>query len=120
MARTSEQIEAIIVELKSNRDARDTHFENAALALDGVDDAKAKKLRAFKHVKQKANDQSICVRCELRKEDDGRIRALFCRVHDFVTKVESASGTDITIHGLRDLLADESFTVTGATTVENL
>ena len=42
MARTSEQIDAIIAELKSNRDARDTQFENAALALDGVDDIKAK------------------------------------------------------------------------------
>ena len=120
MARTSEQIEAIIVELKSNRDARDTHFENAALALDGVDDAKAKKLRAFKHDKQKAADRGICIKCKLRKGTDDKIRALQCTVYDFTTRVEGHSGTDITIHGLRDLLADESFTVTASPTVENL
>ena len=120
MARTSEQIEAIIVELKSNRDARDTHFENAALALDGVDDAKAKKLRAFKHDKQKAADRGICIKCKLRKGTDDKIKALQCTVYDFTTRVEGHSGTDITIHGLRDLLADESFTVTASPTVENL
>ena len=120
MARTSEQIDAIIAELKSNRDSRDTQFEDAARALDGVDDAKAKKLRGFKHDKQKAADRGICIKCKLRKGTDDKIRALQCTVYDFTTRVEGHSGTDITIHGLRDLLADESFSVPNATTVENL
>ena len=78
MARTSEQIEAIITELKSNRDARDAHLETAAAALDGVNDSQAKKLRGFKHTIQKANDLSLCIRCELRKEEDGRVRLMIC------------------------------------------
>ena len=120
MARTSEQIDAIIAELKSNRDARDTQFENAALALDGVADIKAKKLRGFKHTNEKANDKALCVRCRVRKEEDGRFRYLLCTEFDLEDKtLELPTGTEHA-KGLKTLLADESFTITGATTVENL
>ena len=77
-------------------------------------------MRGFKHDKQKAADRGICIKCKLRKGTDDKIRALQCTVYDFTTRVEGHSGTDITIHGLRDLLADESFTVTASPTVENL
>ena len=120
MARTSEQIEAIITELKSNRDARDAHLESAAEALDGVNDNQAKKLRGFKHTIQKAKDLSLCIRCELRKEEDGRVRFMICEQFDFADREERASGTTYSIPGIRTRLLDESFTVTGATTVENL
>ena len=120
MARTSEQIEAIIAELKTNRDARDTQLENAALALDEGNPNKAKKLRGFKHTKQIAIDKSICTKCEVRYDINGNLLVMIHNQYDISDRTENRGEVTELIKGFRTKLVDESFTVTSATTVINL
>ena len=55
MARSTDEINAIIAELKTRRDTRDAAIESAAAALDGSNEKIAARLRSLKHVKEIAN-----------------------------------------------------------------
>ena len=114
MARSSSEIDAIIVELKAARTARDTALENAAVAQDGVDDNKARRLRNAKHLPVSNDD--ICVQDTLMIGSDGKIRG----IRHIAYSVEDRVIGDHTGRGLKTILADESVTITGETTVEGL
>jgi hypothetical protein len=116
MARTTEEINAIIAELKTRRNTRDAAIESAAAALDSSDAKNAARLRSLKHVKEIANDTDVCQSCTVIKNGAGDIMAMSHVSYNIENQVVGGE-TDA---GLKTLLVDESFTVTGATTVENL
>jgi hypothetical protein len=116
MARSSSDIDAIIAGLKANRDTRDAAIETAAAALDGSNDKKAANFRSLKHVKEIANDKEVCISCNLKTDDAGD--PIGMTHHTYYIEDITLGSDDIS--GLTTRLADESFTVTGATTVENL
>jgi hypothetical protein len=116
MARTTDEINAIIAELKTRRNTRDASIESAAVALDSSDTKNAARLRSLKHVKEIANDKEVCVACTVIKNDHGDTIAM---KHTSYHLEDQIIGSE-TEKGLDTLLVDESFTVTGATTVENL
>jgi len=116
MARSTSDIDAIIAELKTRRNTRDAAIESAAAALDSSDAKNAARLRSLKHVKEIANNVKVCISCKVIKNDTGDtlgISHATYRIDDLVVG-------EVTEKGLKTLLVDESFTVTGATTVENL
>ena len=117
MTRSSSEIDAIIAELKTNRDAREAAIETAAAALDGVDDKNAKRLRTVDHSKEKLNDKGICVYDKIKKDRDGNFQFVYHTRYTYADVTHGDGGTD---KGLRTLLANEAFSVTTATTVENL
>lgn len=116
MARSTDEINAIIAELKTRRDTRNDSIESAAGALDGSNEKIAARLRSLKHVKEIANAKEVCVFCKVIKNDAGEVEAM---EHISYYIADEILGGE-TQKGLETLLADESFTVTGATTVENL
>ena len=116
MARSTSEIDAIIAELKTRRNTRDAAIESAAAALDSSDAKNAARLRSLKHVKEIANDTEVCQSCTVIKNEAGDVLAMSHVSYNIEDKV--AGGQTDT--GLKTLLVDESFTVTGATTVENL
>ena len=121
MARSTSEIDAIIAELKTRRNTRDAAIETAAAALVDSDAANAARLRSLKHVKEITNDTYVCTRCKLLKHDTGDIAGMSHIEFNFDdTIMPESDGSTTTIKGLKTLLVDESFTVTGATTVENL
>ena len=120
MARSNSEIEAIIAGLKTARDTRDAAIETAAAALDDSDAANAARLRSLNHAVTKAADVSVCVACVLKKDSTGKILAMQHTSFDIEDQVDFFAGANVTRAGLKSLLVDESFTVTGATTVENL
>jgi len=121
MARTTEEINVIIAELKTHRNTRDASIESAAAALDGTDDKNAKRLRSLRHVKEIANDTYVCTSCRLMRNDDDDVIAMAHEEHEIEDRiVTDADGNSVTEKGLKTLLVDESYTVTGSTTVENL
>ena len=117
MARSSSDIDAIIAGLKANRDTRDAAIETAAAALDGSNDVNAAKLRSLNHTKEKAVDKTICVHDKVKLGPNGNYLFMYHTRYDFADVTHGDGETD---KGLRTLLVDESFSVTGATTVENL
>jgi hypothetical protein len=119
MARSSSDIEAIIAGLKTARDTRDAAIETAAAALDGSDDKNAARLRSVNHASEKSIDSTICVNDKVKKDESGNIMAMFHSRYGLTDVVENGP-SPVTVPGLTTLLVDESFTVTGATTVENL
>ena len=116
MARSTSDIDAIIAELKTRRNTRDAAIESAAAALDSSDAKNAARLRSLKHVKEIANDTEVCISCRVIKSDAGDILAMTHNSYHIEDQIVS----EVTEKGLKTLLVDESFTVTGATTVENL
>ena len=116
MARSSSDIDTIIAGLKTNRNTRDASIETAAAALDGSNDKIAARLRSLKHVKEIANDVQVCISCKLMKNDEGDPIAMG---HVAYWLADTVIG-GVTEDGLASILVDESVTVTGATTVENL
>ena len=117
MVRSNEEINAIITELKTRRDTRDAAVESAAASLDGSDDVNAAKLRSVNHAKEKLNDKTICVHDSIRLGPNGNYLFMYHTRYDFDDVTHSDGEID---KGLRNLLVDEAFTVTGSTTVENL
>lgn len=121
MARSTSDIDAIIAELKTRRNTRDAAIETAAAALDDPNAKIASRLRSLKHVKEIANDTEVCVACKVMKNDAGDPIAMSHTSFHIENKVKLAGLPEATTEpGLTTLLVDESFTVTGATTVENL
>ena len=121
MARSSSEVNAIIAELKTRRNTRDASIESAAVALDGVDDKKAADLRSLKHVKEIANDTYVCISCKVVKGSDGAIIGMSHASYDINDSTGTGEdGKSKTFEGLTSLLVDESVTITGTTTVENL
>ena len=116
MARSTSEIDAIIAELKTRRNTRDAAIESAAAALDSSDAKNAGRLRSLKHIKEIENDTYVCVLCRLKRNDEGDVLVMF---HNEYYLDDRTIASEI-IKGLKTLLVDESFTVTGATTVENL
>ncbi len=119
MARSSSDIEAIIAGLKTARDTRDAAIETAAAAPDGSGEKNATRLRSLNHASEKSLNSTICVNDKVKKDASGNITAIFHSRYGLTDVVESGP-SPVTVPGLSTLLVDESFTVTGATTVENL
>ena len=119
MARSSSDIDAIIAGLKTARETRDAAIETAAAALNESDPANAARLRSLTHSKEKARDLTICIYDKIKKDSDGNVAFMYHDRFILADQVENGE-TPTTVPGLRTRLADESFTVTGATTVENL
>lgn len=117
MARSSSEIDAIIAGLKTNRDTRDAAIETAAAELDGSDDKNAGRLREFKHTKEKGIDKTICVHDRVKRDKSGTFIFMYHNRYDFADVTHGDGETD---KGLRTLLVDEAFSVTGATTVQDL
>ena len=117
MARSSDQVNTIIEELKTARGVRDTALEEAAVALDGTNDKHAKRLRNIKHTDEIARGVEICVKCKILRHPDG---TPFAQEHATYYIEDTVMDEDYTAPGLKTKLVDESFTITGATTVENL
>ena len=117
MARSSSDIDAIVAGLKANRDTRDAAIETAAAALDGSDDKNAGRLRSVNHTQEKANDLVICIHDKITKDSSGDYLIMYHTRYAIADVTHSDGETD---KGLETLLVDESFSVTGATTVENL
>ena len=121
MARSTSEVDAIIAELKTRRNTRDAAIESDAAALDSSDAKNAARLRSLKHVKEIANDTYVCTRCKVLKHDTGDITGMSHIEFNFDdTIMPESDGSTTTIKGLKSLLVDESVTITGETTVENL
>ena len=121
MARSTSEIDAIIAELKTRRNTRDASIETAAAALDSSDTKNAARLRSLRHVKEIANDTYVCSSCTLMRNDAGDVVAMAHEEHEFEDRiVTDRDGNSVTEKGLKTLLVDESYTVTGTTSVENL
>ena len=119
MARSSSEIDTIIAGLKTARDTRDAAIETAAAALDSSDTKNAARLRSLTHSKEKALDLTICIHDKIKKDSDGNVAFMYHDRHILADHVENGE-TPTTVPGLRTRLVDESFTVTGSTTVEDL
>jgi len=117
MARSSDQVNTIIEELKTARGVRDTALEEAAVALDGTNDKHAKRLRNVKHTDEIARGVEICVKCKILRHADS---TPYGQEHMTYFIDDKVLDVDTTAPGLKTRLADESFTVPNATTVENL
>ena len=123
MARSNAEIAAIIAELKTNREASNTAIESAATALDSSDSVNAARLRACKHIKEIENDIKLCIKCKIKKDSEGNVIGIAhirYRIDDRIMRFGDGGSETQTIEGLNTMLADESVTITGATTVENL
>ena len=121
MARSTSEIDAIIAELKTRRNTRDAAIESAAAALDSSDAKNAARLRSLKHVKEIANDVEVCISCRVKKDNAGDIMGMSHQSFSIEdSTINDRDGSTKTLEGLKTLLVDESFTVTGATTGENL
>ena len=116
MARSNSEIDTIIAELKTRRNTRDAAIEAAAADVDSSDPKRAERLRSLKHVKEMANDTDVCLSCRLSILSDGD----FCGMMHTSIHIEDITVGSETIPGLKTLLIDESYIVTGSTTVENL
>ena len=126
MARSTSEIDAIIAGLKTNRDTRDGYIEGKAAAFDSSDAAEAKRIRSLKHTDQATKNINLCVSCKAIKDSDGNLVGRSChtyRIEDITGSSRLVNGSEVegaVEKGLKSLLVEESFTVTGETTVENL
>ena len=121
MARSNVEIESIISELKTNRNARDKQIIDKAAILDGVDDKNAFRLRSLIHVKEIAQDEYVCSSCNVIRNNEGDVVGMSHEEHDLYDITEpSVDGEPVTRKGLYTLLVDESFEVIGSLNVNNL
>ena len=119
MARTTDEINAIIAGLKTNRDTRDAYIEGKAAAFDDSNAYEANQIRGLKHTQSKLLDIWVCVSCKAIKNSDGGVIGFQCTKY-LIEDIPDRGRDGETEKGLKTLLVDESFTLTGATTVENL
>ena len=126
MARSTSEIDAIIAGLKTNRDTRDAYLEGKAAAFDDSNAVEAERIRSLKHTEQATKNIYLCVSCKAIKNSTGGVVGLRCNtylIEDVSVPTRLIDGSEVAglvDKGLKTLLVDESFTVTGATTVENL
>ena len=119
MARSTSEIDAIIAGLKTNRDTRDAYIEGKAAAFDDSNAYEANQIRGLKHTQSKLLDIWLCVSCKAMKDRDGGVIGFQCTKY-LIEDIPNRGRDGETEQGLKTLLVDESFTITGSNTVENL